>query len=77
MFSFFKQTQLVDLDSEDEDKLEYGEIRVMIGRNDVHDEEELIRVNEYHEVKYSCIPINCINNLFNDDHLQQVWIKLY
>lgn len=41
-----QQTQWVDLDNEDEDKLDYGKNKAMIGQNGVHDEEELIRVNE-------------------------------
>ncbi|XP_052090769.1 uncharacterized protein LOC127727443 isoform X3 [Mytilus californianus] len=45
-----QQTPWVDLDSDDEEKLDYGENKAMVCQNGVRDEEELIQINEDHEL---------------------------
>ncbi|XP_052086029.1 uncharacterized protein LOC127723438 isoform X1 [Mytilus californianus] len=44
-----QQNPWVDLDSDDEEKLDYGENKTMIGQNAVRDEKEFIQINEDHE----------------------------
>ncbi|XP_052086071.1 uncharacterized protein LOC127723438 isoform X2 [Mytilus californianus] len=45
-----QQNPWVDLDSDDEEKLDYGENKTMIGQNAVRDEKEFIQINEDHEL---------------------------